>query len=753
MQRFFLDIEKLHIGDAAPHAPATYVFLAQPTPLEEQALGRLFLLVSITSNSDHTTEVIRIIRDEMREQYYHTEELEMAGAFEEALNRLNRKLHGLIREGAADWLADFSAVIGVLRGQKILFTHRGRVELFLIFGRRMMDVLGSAEPDEPMNPLKIFSSIVEGDITEGSSLLVSTSTLLDYFSREKLRQLVTGRPTHEAMAALEQLLREHQHDAQFGVITARLIPAHDNVPSYRVPTAEPQHRAHAVADDSMEELISREEKTGELLAPSLFAEVGKRGSKAFTDFSSFWRTKVQRKPQRRTPYGIMARSGIARPGAQSYREERPHFFLAFVGMIERGIRALFRGSVRAVRNFRREKPLRERALELPQETEGFISRLIIRFQKLTFRRKLILIIGIVALVVFAESIVILGQRSRNAEDIERVAVVFTQVEENLLDAETSLSFGDREGAQRVLLENKTLLTDAPVSRKQDRERSDNLMKQNEELLNETRNIHTIDTLIVKADLTTVNAEATGSTLTALNGSLFSINPTTKAVYRIGTDALTLDVIAPPDGFEGSVKRSAADDALLYVMNDANALVAYDPEANAWQTRTIPLPSGEHGIAGMAFFLDRLYLLDSVQNQIFRFPKTTNGFGASFSWIRDEVPALAGAVDIDIDGTVYVTFGDGTIQRYVQGVRESFTLAAVDPVLTSATALWTTEGSDNLYIFDAASRRIIQFGKDGHFNAQYQFAGDITPTAFSIDETNKRGFVLTGTTIGEFSLGE
>lgn len=745
MQRFFLDIEKLQVGDQSAHAAASHVFLAQPTPLEEQALGRLFVMVEIGRTDEHATDIMRTIQNELRERYYRTEELEMSGAFEEALNHVNRKLHGLVREGITEWLQDFSALVGVIRGEQILFAHIGRMEIFLMLGRRMINILDSPERDEPVNPLKVFSSIVEGELTEGSSLLMASTTLLDYFSQEKLRQLVSGKPSHEAVTALEQLLHEHQHDAQFIAIAARLIPTHDAVPTYRVPSSEQPHRARVTSDASMEELQTRERKTNDLLAPSVLSEVGKRSAHVMQDFTSFWRTKVQHKPQRRMPAG-----SVIRP--QRYTEDRPHYFLQFVALLERGVRGLIGLSVQGVHKMRKEKPLHERALELPKETESILSQQIIRFQRLPRNRKIILAVALVALVVFAQSIVILGQRSRNVQKQKTLAATLTTIEENLLDAETSLSFGDSSGAQTVLRENIALLNDADITKKDDRERADTLRARTESLLNETRNIRSVDTLVVKADFTTLSPEATGAFLTTVDNVLYSLNPNTNALYRIGTDELELTVIAPLDNL-GEVRLMSTDGTRVLLLNNENMLFGYSPADDAWGTLTLPIPAAELNFTAMTVFSDRLYLLDAQTNQIFRFPKAGTGFGSAFSWIRDEVAELNNATDIDIDGNVYVTLSNGTVQRYAQGTRESFSLHAVDPELTVATALWTSESSDSLYILDGPGKRIIRFSKDGQFVEQYQMTSDTPINGFSVDEENQRVFVLNGRTVGEFPLTE
>ncbi|MFA6512033.1 MAG: hypothetical protein WCV86_02860 [Patescibacteria group bacterium] len=747
MQRFFLDIEKLHVGDQNASAHASHVFLAQPTPLEEQALGRLFILVDIAHPDENATNILRTIQNELKESYYHTEELAISTAFEEALNHVNRKLHSLVREGITDWLEEFSALIGVIHGEHIIFTHLGRMDMFLILGRRMVNVLDSPERDEPANPLKIFSSIVEGELTEGSSVLMTTSTLLDYFSQEKLRQLIVGRPTHEAITALEQLLHEHQHDAEFLAITARLIPTHDEVPMYRVPANEQPRRVPTGSDASMDDLIIRENKTNELLAPSILAEAGKRSSKIAHDFASFWRTKIQHKPERRIHAGGVIRS----PHSMSI--ERPHYFLQFVALLERGLRILVGGGVRGVQKLRKEKPIHERALELPKETEGLISKQVIRFQHLPKNRKIILMIALVALVVFAQSIVWLGQRSRNAEQTEQLALTFVNIEENLLDAETSLSFGDNTGAQSVLRENIHLLDDAHISNKNDRERADDLRTRTDVLLNETRNIHTIDTMVVKADFTSLSPDAQGTKLVAVGTLLYAYNPNTNALYRVGTDELELTVIAPPDFALGDVRIMTTDGERILLLNNDNLLFAYSPDDDTWSTLSFPIPAGEHNFTAATTFLDRLYMVDANENQIFRFPAAATGFGGSSTWVRDEVIAFTNAIDIDIDGNVYITFNDGTIQRYFQGARDTFSLKAVDPELTVATAMWTIEGSEGIYILDGPGKRVVRFTKEGQFVEQYSITSEAPLLGFSVDEVNQRIFILNGQTVSEFSISE
>ena len=128
-----------------------------------------------------------------------------------------------------------------------------------------------------------------------------------------------------------------------------------------------------------------------------------------------------------------------------------------------------------------------------------------------------------------------------------------------------------------------------------------------------------------------------------------------------------------------------------------------------------LPVAVMGYAG------NFYILDPQAGQIFRYRPGEGGYpGAPEPYFPQDARALlSGAVDMAIDGYVYVLYGAGDVRKFEGGKPAAFELRGLDRPLRNPTAIYTApdEQVRYLYIADAGNRRIVQLAKDGRFVRQ------------------------------------
>jgi hypothetical protein len=140
------------------------------------------------------------------------------------------------------------------------------------------------------------------------------------------------------------------------------------------------------------------------------------------------------------------------------------------------------------------------------------------------------------------------------------------------------------------------------------------------------------------------------------------------------------------------------------------------------------------------------------------PTATTGFvltnagyeGTPASYIQSETAVdLSKAVDLAIDGNVYVLHSDGMISKYREGKGVPFPQTNLDTPLKSPRSLFVTGSLDEggyVYIVDSGNQRIVQFSKAGEFLRQFR-ASDATYMndlrSIFIEEEAKRLFLLNG----------
>jgi hypothetical protein len=167
-----------------------------------------------------------------------------------------------------------------------------------------------------------------------------------------------------------------------------------------------------------------------------------------------------------------------------------------------------------------------------------------------------------------------------------------------------------------------------------------------------------------------------------------------------------------------------DKALIVAVTDKGFL-AYDLEAKQWNAYDIQDADKWGELRAVEGFNSNLYLLDAQNNQIYKYAATAAGYSpqAAPYFPANAQVNLSKAIDMAIDGDVWVLNDNGIVRRFRSGAPVSFELGALATPLKNPVALYTRTGSDSLYIADAGNHRIVEFDKNGKFVRQFQAAAE------------------------------
>jgi len=198
------------------------------------------------------------------------------------------------------------------------------------------------------------------------------------------------------------------------------------------------------------------------------------------------------------------------------------------------------------------------------------------------------------------------------------------------------------------------------------------------------------------------------------------------------------------------RRSAG----LVVLEAQGFLVNYDPAWGAQQgtphlTR-FRLPttgsSESRSFDAIESFEGRIYVLDTASNQIWRYkpsgdtyPDPPEAYLGTSQGIT-----LTNAIDMAIDGNIYVLQQSGEILKFLGGQRQQFAVRDLAGGLSQSVALAIDQesGSGRVYVADRGNQRIVVLEPDGLFKRQFRddevFAGlqDLV-----VDEGSQRLYIL------------
>ena len=190
-----------------------------------------------------------------------------------------------------------------------------------------------------------------------------------------------------------------------------------------------------------------------------------------------------------------------------------------------------------------------------------------------------------------------------------------------------------------------------------------------------------------------------------------------------------------------------DDLNLIILVKNRQVTAFSASARKWQANSISFPENSSLIAGRSY-LTYAYFLDAKNNQLYRYPRASGGFGDKINWLKGAVD-FSKANDMAVNDNIYVTDGKN-ILKFFAGKKQDFTVESTATPI-SISKLYTKSDSANLYILDRDNKRVIKLGSDGNIIAQYYNPkfGDILD--FSVDEVNQKIYISGSKTIESFNM--
>ena len=239
--------------------------------------------------------------------------------------------------------------------------------------------------------------------------------------------------------------------------------------------------------------------------------------------------------------------------------------------------------------------------------------------------------------------------------------------------------------------------------------------------------------------------------------VFILDKASARIYRLtisdagGTPAAPRVILKTGDRAGDRIASQFNDIALL----DANRLLAfdrngaflvYDIARGEWNGRSAGDPTFWSRIPVASAYTNIAYLVDPLQNQIFKYVPQGDGWWTSSVtyFMPGANPSLADVADLSIDGDMWLLRNSGALLQCNPSRCNETAIAGLDPLSKPVTA-FTTPALGFIYIADAGNQRIVQIDKGASRIARLFKANVQNPDIFkslkSIAVDNQRLFVL------------
>ena len=214
----------------------------------------------------------------------------------------------------------------------------------------------------------------------------------------------------------------------------------------------------------------------------------------------------------------------------------------------------------------------------------------------------------------------------------------------------------------------------------------------------------------------------------------------QAAVLLNLDSKAADIVISGESLGQGKAVGLSDNRGFIVAVDKITVVDTAKQKQVAQVET----DGWQRITTARGFGSNLYLLDrATDSQIWKYLGLDEGLSGKKEYLVGDVFDLSEAVDMAIDGSVWVLFSDGTIVKYTQGKKDAFQVIGLDQPLGETVKIFTSPEVEHLYLLDRANTRVVALNKSGEYASQYQWSGIAGVKDFVVSETLGKIFFLTG----------
>ncbi|MDP2937217.1 MAG: hypothetical protein Q8O86_12085 [Dehalococcoidia bacterium] len=396
----------------------------------------------------------------------------------------------------------------------------------------------------------------------------------------------------------------------------------------------------------------------------------------------------------------------------------------------------------------RKTPVKEVEAPVPVEPSFPILRAL--------RLPLLVIAALLAVLVLGGIAWYLPSRQKG-EDEARLVYLLDKAGKTRQEASL---YSDPALARNLLAEAESLVNEASTIRAKDKR----VVSLKQEIDNELDRVNTVirpTSTTLLADLAKLGgSQSSPSRVVVDSNNLYVLDKGAGRVYKFLLDASGQSLLNVPNNVlirKGDVHGGTplvdvweavwmpagplrASPSLL-VLGSQGTLIDYRPEKGL---QVLPLRGSQAWLSfrGARGFNGNLYVLDPPSGQVWRYIPTSTGYDSEPRGIL-EGAQIEDAVDLAVDGNIYVLAAKGTVWQFAGGPPKTFQQNKLDRPLTSPVALFSIPSTRFVYVADRGNARIVAFNKEGEFRFQIKGEAMEGIQSLSVDEEKGLLYVASG----------
>ncbi len=162
------------------------------------------------------------------------------------------------------------------------------------------------------------------------------------------------------------------------------------------------------------------------------------------------------------------------------------------------------------------------------------------------------------------------------------------------------------------------------------------------------------------------------------------------------------------------------------------------------------PSSNWGkLVSAGTYKGNLYLLDQDKKEIWKYTPFGDGFSSPQAYFKGDKRDFGSLSAMTIDGAIWVGNTKGVIMKFLTGKRQKFEINGLDKPFGGIIDIFTTVGSNTLFILDNDNKRVVLIDKNGKYLSQYTSEEFGVASTLSADEKNRTIYLGVGSNLKFF----
>ncbi len=695
MSELETQVAKINISN--PRQANTYVFVmaekVDATDSELYAVCELPMLNPAASTD--CQRICEAIAAAMRRGY---RSLVNENTFENTLAHINDELGKLAGLGKTHWVGKLNAIVAVKNGSTLYLSSTGKMTALLVRDNKFATI---TESETAKHPLKTFENLSVGTLRLDDLLIFSTTQLFNHISIDRMQNILSDALLGEAATEIIEILRDNAGpEVAFGSIFALQIEPGEE--------AEGEvDLANYITQPIVEDSQPRAQITVEQMEERYLAEENQQAMGRF----GHWGGKIKHHAVRSLDALTKLSKRVPAPNIANLK--------SLASKTKPGLGLMTERFHRASNHLR------------PETCRRF-----------SWQKKFFFVCAIIFLLALVVNIFVSRNQKNQAEQAQVFQTELTQMKQLGEEATASFLYNDMEKARDLVGQ----LTDKLNQYKNDTEHTAELTEVRK-MLTELQNKLDNRTTVEPESVATLSES---ENLIVLPANLATENNRSIVSYNKSTGKVQDNILKSS---ESIVASSAVKDSLAAIYNGSE-LFAWDSTTGILSSPLDDRVPSRDNFGGMKVYPvnSRAYIVDKSNSRIMSY--TLNPQGLSSPTVSVESDQLENAVDIAIDGNIFVALSNGSILKFQSGKQQDFNLSLSSP-LSPNVKLYTQNDFVYLYVLDRDNNRILVIKKTGDdagsLAAMYVNDNFNNLKDFAVDEKGKTIYVLNGNDLLEFDI--